>query len=317
MKNKIIIIISLLSLVWLNTVAQNDILLTQQWFSRINRNPASTGNTDDLDFFLLTRRQWMGVKEMPQTNLLNVHSYFDAVRSGLGLSASYDQPGGPATTVVNVKLAYAYHVNLQDELLLSLGVSAGILNKSFDPSKHTWQNPGAPEVTSMEKESKTNADFDFGIELSMPKLLLGASITHLGNTRKSDNSNLSTFTSPQHHYLYARGNFALSPVFDIAPSIVFLNTGQVNMLTVGAMLFYNKMFWVGIDYRPPSPSDWRQFDYSVITGMLGVEWDYFRLGYAYDLSLGKLSDFSSSTHELMLSARIPTKKKTERVRFVQ
>lgn len=311
-KNIIIFILLLLSI---TGYAQHDLLLTQQWFSRINRNPASTGNSDYLDLFFLTRRQWTGVDGMPQSNLLNVHSYFDGIRSGLGLTASYDDPGGISNSAINVKLAYAFHVNLAEDLLLSLGVSGGVLYKGFDPNKHILKHESEKGLDTwpQEKEGKTKADFDFGFELSMPKLLVGASITHLGNRR----SKLTTYTAAQHHYVYARGNFMLGENFDIAPSLVYQNTGKVNMLSVGAMLFYKKMFWIGLDYRPPSPTDFSDYDYSVLTGMLGVEWNFFRLGYAYDLSLGKLNKLSSNTHELMLSFRIPTKKKSERVRFME
>ena len=298
--------------------AQHDILLTQQWFSRINRNPASTGNSDYLDMFLLTRRQWTGVENMPQSNLMNVHSYFDKIRSGLGLSLSYDNPGGIANANINAKIPYAYHVNLKENLLLSLGVSAGILYKSFDPDRHVlahpypdYQDPDFPT----ERMDKLNPDFDFGFEISMPKLLFGASVTHLGVTH----SEINTMNSAMHYYGYARGNFVLNENFDIAPSLVYLNTGNVNLLTLGANLFFKKMAWIGIDYRPPSPhiDDLQKWDYSMLTAIIGVEWNFFRIGYAYDLSLSKLNDLSYSTHELMLSLRILNKANKRGIRFVQ
>lgn len=308
------VIIGLMLLLSINVFAQtSDILLTQQWFSRINRNPASTGNSDKVDLFFLTRQQWYGVDDAPRTNLINVHSYFDGIRSGLGLSVFYDKTG-IATSQTIAKLAYAYHLNINENMLLSLGVSAGVLNKAVDFSKHELQDPeeyGMPTFPEGE-ESKTNADFDFGIELSTPKFLFGGSITHLANQR----DDLTSFTAAQHHYLYARGNFVLDENFDLAPSVVYLNTGKINMLTVGSMLFYKKMYWIGIDYRPPTPSDFDIYDYSVITAMLGVEWNLFRIGYSYDLSLGKLTNLATSTHELMLSFQIEKSKKQNKVRFI-
>ncbi|MBR5973235.1 MAG: type IX secretion system membrane protein PorP/SprF, partial [Paludibacteraceae bacterium] len=41
--------------------AQQDMLLTQEYFSRVNRNPAATGNSNDIDIFLHGRIQWVGV----------------------------------------------------------------------------------------------------------------------------------------------------------------------------------------------------------------------------------------------------------------
>ena len=50
--------------------AQNDILLTQQWLSRINQNPAATGNSDNIGIFILTHKQLAGFEDTPSTQVL-------------------------------------------------------------------------------------------------------------------------------------------------------------------------------------------------------------------------------------------------------
>ena len=310
MKKYIIIIAMLLACI--NASAQQDLLMTQQWFSRINKNPASTGNSDNIDLFMLSRFQWLG-QDGPWSTIMNAHSYFDPIRSGLGLAMAYDQFGIGSNTV-NAKLAYAYHINLKDDLLLSLGLSGGIMQKTFDPTDHIIVHPDDPNFPK-EKFSELKPDFDFGFELSMPKFLFGASITHLGR----DRNKMTTYTVAQQHYVYARGNFVLSPVFDLAPSLVYTNAGKVNMMTVGGMLFYKKMLWLGLDYRPPSPTDIFKkggYDYSMFVAMLGIEYNFFRLGYSCDVSLGKLTNLNGTAHEVMLSFIIPTERKSK-VRFIQ
>ena len=47
----------------LSLFAQRDLMLSQQFFSRLNINPSATGNTDDVDIFLLGRWQWMGLED--------------------------------------------------------------------------------------------------------------------------------------------------------------------------------------------------------------------------------------------------------------
>ena len=51
--------------------AQQDLMVSQQIFSRINVNPAGTGNNKGCDAFLLGRIQWAGVDNSPKTGLLN------------------------------------------------------------------------------------------------------------------------------------------------------------------------------------------------------------------------------------------------------
>ena len=54
-----------------NTYAQQDLMVSQQIFSRMNINPAGTGNIERFDAFLLGRLQWAGVDNTPRTGLLN------------------------------------------------------------------------------------------------------------------------------------------------------------------------------------------------------------------------------------------------------
>jgi hypothetical protein len=42
--------------------------------------------------------------------------------------------------------------------------------------------------------------------------------------------------------------------------------------------------------------------------MAGFEWQWLRVGYCYDLSVGPVWNYTSSTHEVMLSFVIPTTK---------
>jgi len=308
MKKHIIIFALLLSSI--NIFAQTDLLMTQQWFSRINKNPAATGNSDNIDLFMLSRFQWLG-QDGPWSSVINAHSYYDPIRSGVGLAVNYDQ-FGIGNTTFNAKVAYAYHINLKDDLLLSLGLSGGFMQKSFDPTNHVLRDLGDPNFPT-EKFSELKPDFDFGVELSMPKFLFGGSITHLGR----DRNRMTSYTVAQQHYLYARGNFALGSDFDLAPSVVYTNAGKVNMMTFGGMLFYKRTAWFGLDYRPPSPTDmFKQFDYSMLVAMVGVEWNFFRIGYSCDISLGKISKLNGSAHEVMLSFFIPTNRKSN-VKFVK
>ena len=57
-------------------LAQQDLHLTQQIFSRMNVNPAATGNTADVDIFLLGRffTIFIAFDEVTQTSALHLSS---------------------------------------------------------------------------------------------------------------------------------------------------------------------------------------------------------------------------------------------------
>ena len=97
------LVLLLMAMLGANAFAQRDLMLSQQFFSRLNINPAATGNTDDVDVFFIGRWQWMGVDHSPKTGVMNISNYFESVRSGIGLSASYDDLGY-ANRTMNMRL---------------------------------------------------------------------------------------------------------------------------------------------------------------------------------------------------------------------
>ena len=90
----------------ISSYAQQDLMVSQQIFSRMNINPAGTGNIERFDAFLLGRLQWAGVDNTPRTGLLNFVYYNEPLRSSIGLTANYDNQGiGNSQT--NVQAVYA------------------------------------------------------------------------------------------------------------------------------------------------------------------------------------------------------------------
>ena len=284
----------LFALLAMGSYAQNEFTLSEQLFSRLNINPASSGNSENINIFNTNRLQWAGFKGAPATTMLNVHSYFKDINSGIGASFSYDALG-LAYNTLNAKIAYSYHVDLWDKGLLSLGASAGVLSKTFDPSVHTLNNPDDPEMGT-EPFSETNADFDFGLEFSTEYVMVGGSILHLGQTT------MTTLKSIQSYYGYVRGRLPVNEDIMISPSVLYMNSGQTNKVEINATAFYQNKYWFGLGYRTGS----------ALTALVGLEWEWLRVGYAYELGMGDVINFKNNTHELMLSFIIPTKTKKKK-----
>lgn len=268
---------------------QSDIFLTQQWFSRINMNPAATGNSNNIDVFLLNRQQWVGFDNAPRTSVLNAHSYFNSIQSGLGLSLMLDKLGVSHQTM-NAMISYAYHIDLTEDVLLSMGLSGGLFNNHWNPGKNILSQDDDP-VLLVEKSSRTAADFHTGLELSAYGITFGASITHLLN---SSPEMAYTGKPGREIYSYLRYRTAIDQRFDIAPSIMYRNGNHSNFLDFNVTGFYLKKYWGGLSLRPKN-------SFAI---MLGAEYGKFRVGYAYDRSLGALSSLAANTHEIMLSMRI-------------
>ncbi len=302
MLNRRNIICLLLLVVSACAYGQSDLFLTQQWFSRVNFNPAATGNSNNVDIFLLNRQQWAGFENAPQTSVLNAHNYFSSIHSGLGLSVMYDRLGVSHKTVDAV-LAYAYHFNLGEEVLLSLGLSGGIINYSWDPYQNTFPDGNANDSElPTERESWLNPDFDAGVELNTYGLTVGASATHI-NGKSPDNS--ITGKPSREYYGYLRYRFALTKTVEMAPGVMYRNANRNNFFDFNLTAFLMKKYWLGVSFRPDN----------AFAAMLGLEIGMFRIGYAYDRSVGQTASLAANTHEIMLAIRIrkaPTNRRTPR-----
>lgn len=306
------IILSLLLFAGGFAYAQNDFMLTEQLFSRINKNPAATGNTDDINIFYMNRQQWVGFDGAPTTNLLNIHSSFENINSGFGLTFSHDRPGGVTNgRNINAKLEYAYHINMRNHMLLSFGLSAGIINTYFNPSRWEFNNEDHVVPGYEEAVGETKFDMDLGAEFSMKYVMAGVACTHLTGTKYSDLETQNDIA--RHVYAYVRGNIPLPKEFDLAPAFMYSNCKYMNCYEFNIAAFYKKLYWLGAGYR---------INANTFNAMIGAQWRMFRVGYSYDLSCGKLADFKRSTHEIMVSVNLnkpganKDKTKTKYVRFM-
>lgn len=306
------IILSIILLASIATVYGQDFLLSEQWFSRLNRNPAATGNSENIELFAMHRQQWMGFKDAPKTTLLNAHSFFESISSGLGFTFYYDQLG-ISTKNLNAKLAYSYQLLVAKDMLLAFGVSGGVLNTSVDPDKWVFEHPNLVNINDI-PESATNLDMDLGVEFSMPVFMAGFSVSHLLDSRDK----MTNVTAGRQFTGYARGNIVLTNDFNLAPGLVYNNysSSVPGFFELNATAFYKKSYWLGLGTRFNT-----EFEFTTLNAIVGVEWNMLRVGFGYDLSLGDLSKLSSNTCELMLSFRfghLGKKKTTQKfVRFME
>ncbi len=276
--------------------SQNDLgpALSSQLFSRINFNPAGMGNDRDINIFNMNRMQWAGFEGGPQYSILNIHYFNDRMNSGFGGAFSYDQLG-IANRALNAKLAYSYSIDLSEKALISFGASGGVLRKGNDfslLSGHIYDKADISIIPQV-AESKMNPDFDFGVEFSTPTLLIGASINHLGMMDPA-----TILTPTQTYYGYVRGMFPVSQDIVLAPSVLYMNSGLINVIDINTVAFFNEAFWGGLSLRLGAG----------LAAMAGLEWNFLRVGYSYELSFGSAT-INNNTHELMLSFKINTERK--------
>lgn len=275
---------------WAQTV-----LFDQQWYSRINRNPAAaTSGQGDFNFGLLYRNQWAGIDGSPKTLLFNADKYVEKIQAGFGLTVQYDQYG-QSTSSTNALASYAYRIRLGEEWKLSLGLGVGIMYFSKDPTRDHFADPTDDNLATMEHINQTNVDINIGGELAYRNFMVGIAVDHV-----LDNNAGTTIApkTPREYFLYSRYNFDLRQSFELAPQIGYGYMAGENIFEVGATAIYKKAYWVGANWRVNN----------IAAFMLGVSISDIRIGYAYELGLADVGALSKNTHEIMLLFSIGKKK---------
>jgi hypothetical protein len=126
------------------------------------------------------------------------------------------------------------------------------------------------------------------MELKAYGVTFGASVTHLLNSIPDN-------TKPGRElYGYLRYRKTIDRNFDVVPSIMYRNGNYTNYFDINVLAYYLKKHWAGLSFRPNNS----------FAAMLGFEYGIYRIGYAYDRSIGTTSSLSLNSHEFLLSIRI-------------
>lgn len=281
----------------LSVTAQTDVQLSQHMFNRMNYNPAVTGASRFVNVTASGRNQWVGWEGAPKSQMVTVHSFFNAVNSGFGLTLLNDKIG--YETSLSLKLSYAYHVQLSENAYLSLGLSAGAIRRSYDYEKVNIGESSDDEMALLGLVEKTRPDFDFGAELNTGKFTIGLSVTHLAQ-RKMKTPELM---SGRHYYLFAKYIVPVHYRWKVIPSLFVQANKATGHDEINVLALLDDRYWVGASFRMND-----RFKAESFVPMLGVDiTKVVRVGYSYDVNLWRLSRYSSGTHELLLSIRISKK----------
>ena len=85
----------------------------------------------------------------------------------------------------------------------------------------------------------------------------------------------------------------------------YMNRNKVHVADLGTLLFYRRLLWGGLSWRPDLVNGCNPSYLSVV---LGFEHRIVRFGYVYECGMGSNCTLPSNTHEILLSFKIDKKK---------
>lgn len=276
----------------ISLVAQQDAQYTQYTFNGLVLNPAYAGNRNAISLTFIQRNQWRNIPGSPKTLAASIHSPLGDHTAG-GLSVENDAIG--IHNRLSMYASFAYQIVGYNLNKLSLGIQAGFLSLSSDPTKLSdILDPTDPLFQEMQSQLLPN--FGLGIFYDSPKFYAGFSVPHLLNNQLNEVAKLAAY---ERQYLLLAGfSTKLLPMVELKPSVLikYLANDTPVQVDITTNFLFKEIFWLGATYRTQDAiAILAAFDfprYNILEGL--------RLGISYDITTSELSDQTKGTLEIML-----------------
>jgi len=292
-------------------------------FNKSLYNPAAAG-TEGINVSALYRAQWVSLEGAPKSygivaetpfgrkrvNKLTRQEYSDM---GLGLNILNTTLG--SLTFTKVQGNYSYRIKTSEVSALFMGLQVGMVQYNIDPTKlRTHDNISEDPTFASSSLRRIIPDFGFGSMVKYKDFYLGLAVPHLLQSKiKFINEVVDTNRTIgnrslyaqifRHYYLTSGYTFRLKNRIEVEPSVLLKYVVQTPVSAeANVKVRYNNIVWGGLGFRSGRAAS--------LIGMLGISYNNFHIGYAYDFSVGQLSAYAGATHEIMLNYHIRSKEGT-------
>lgn len=300
MRNKVIKLGILLSLVAGRSFAQQDPQFTQYMFNTLYYNPGFAGVDGVTKLTGIFRSQWTGYTQTaggggaPTTEMISFTTPIYKLNSGFGAYIVNDKLG-PQTNQ-EVQLSYAYHLGIKNAKL-SFGLRAGAYAQNIDGNRYrAIQNPD-PSIPAG-SSSQVRPDLAVGVFFRKEKYYAGVSVNHL--TKPTFDFGTSQ-RSPLQSHMYITGGYFYDLNFDVKLQFATLIQTDFTKTTVNlsGLVYYKDTMWGGLSFR--------QSDAAIL--MLGyclLKDKSLKLGYAMDYVIKDQAAKQATSHEFLVTWELPT-----------
>jgi len=263
-------------------LAQHSTLTSNYLFNLFAINPSYAGQNGALEATAFYRKQWAGLTGSPQTYGVMAHMEVRPKNFGVGLQIQNDKIS--LFTETKISVALAYKIKLNKKSSLSLGVSPGLKRTVTDFNKLVTTQPG-DETFSDFRQPQTSFATGAGLFFTNNKFYVGLSAPDL--------LELATPEKLTEYNIMAGYVYKISDKLSIKPFTLIRGVKNSPLqFDVSVAAYLNQMFGIGLSYRNRE---------SILIFSEILLKKQFKIGYAYDYTIGTLRKFNSGTHEIMLS----------------
>lgn len=273
---------------------QQDPMYSMYMFNGMAVNPAYAGSREKPVVSAIYRQQWTGLEGAPKTAVFSGHAPLLNDKIGMGLTLVSDNISVFNTLTLMGSYAYRMKVGENGKLCFGLNVEVNNFRAKFQDLELTDTND------KVFRGSRTNIfspNFGAGLYYYTERFYAGASVPHFLNMSLTDHFKVEgtdMVARQWKHYFFTTGvviNVGENVKFK--PSVLFKYVKNTPFQAdINAAFLFKEALWIGASYRTGDAVS-AMLEYNFTKGL--------RIGYAYDFTITELNDYSSGTHEIMIS----------------
>ncbi len=311
------IIVLLFLAVCLEAQAQ-DPSFTQFYSNPIYLNPALAGSTGCPRIVSNYRNQWPQLTGNYITSAVAYDSYVKSISGGLGIIALHDMQGQATIQTSMIGGVYSYNLKVNRKFSIMVGARAAYFQKFLDWEKLTFGDMIDPrrgfiyQTGDVPRGNGRRGFFDVsaGAVGFGKNYYFGIAAHHLN--RPDESMILGTSRLPMRITGHAGAEIKLGQrgrytnTTSILPNIIYQYQNGFQELNIGSYIKYGD-FTVGAWYR----------NRDAFILLFGVNFEKFKLGYSYDLTVSKLGNgITGGSHEISLGMNLKCRKKAKNFRKI-
>ena len=284
-------------------VYTQDHVFVQFYSSPLYLNPAFAGSVGCSRAALTYRDEWPAISGVLATYYLSYDQYVHPVRGGIGVNAYYDKggyiyswTGGTRGAITNTYagLIYSPVFIIKEKISIKPAIEIGYLSKEID-----WNYFG--------KERRSKLDLSTGILVNSENLFGGVAVHHLTQPRESF-IEVDLGRIPMKITLHVGYNYQKEKdsKFAISPNIIYQRQQDFQQINLGLYAKYARVVF-GIWYRDAKKNS------DKFIAILGLQYEKFRIGYSYDITVSKLSNATAGSNEFTLGYLFNCKNKEDKI----
>lgn len=219
----------------------------QYMVNKFSLSPAYAGTEESFEGYMTYRQNWVGYKDAPQSEFISVNGPMQ--KSGIGAYVINNRAGVFRNNLVS--LSYAYHVKINEDQKIHLGISAGFLYSSIDFSSVTNQDIIDPVIGENRFSEGSTGDAAFGAAYQFRQIHVGITLPRLLESKINNQfTDKTIYTLPRSYRFHITNSFNLNNDGKIEPYLILSKTSHSSVFyEVAAMYKYKNRLWAGINYK--------------------------------------------------------------------